>query len=172
MDKATATSLQLSSADLTVQSLNGMDVKSATEDLVLVNEDASLAGPLKFTSNTKGIQDNRIIDMIFKCQKWQMEHCRYIDKMLYLAANDLFVSGTVDGVDVTDLVDRSLKKTSATPQAVTGAITVNKGVHFDQSPSLTMVNSKDWTTYLSKARAFKFKMCIRKHKLQECYILL
>ncbi|XP_037779775.1 uncharacterized protein LOC119576246 [Penaeus monodon] len=118
VDKTTAASLSIDSADLVVQSLNGMNVKSAVDDLVIVSSDATLAGPLKFTSSVN--------------------------------ANDLFVSGTVDGVDVTDLVDRSLKKTSATPQAVTGAITVNKGVHFDQSPSLTMVNSKDWTTYLSK----------------------
>ncbi|XP_063609338.1 uncharacterized protein LOC134783408 [Penaeus indicus] len=118
IDKTTATSLQLSSADITVQSLNGMNVQAAAEDLVLVNEDASLAGPLKFTSST--------------------------------TATNLHVSGLVDGVDVSDLVDRSLKKTSATPQAVTGTITVNKEVHFDQSPSLATVNGKDWTTHLDK----------------------
>ncbi|XP_047476928.1 uncharacterized protein LOC125030725 [Penaeus chinensis] len=118
VDQTTATSLQLSSADIVVQSLNGMNVQAAKDDLVLVNESASLAGPLRFTSST--------------------------------TANDLHVSGLVDGVDVTDLVDRSLKKTSATPQAVTGAITVNNDVHFDQSPSLAIVNSKDWTTHLDK----------------------
>lgn len=70
--------------------------------------------------------------------------------MVYFTVNELSVSGTVDGVDVVDLVDRSLKKISPTPQAITGAITVNKGVHLDQSPSLTIVNGKDWTTHLSK----------------------
>ncbi|XP_047476972.1 uncharacterized protein LOC125030755 [Penaeus chinensis] len=117
VDKTTAASLSITSADLVVQSLNGMDVQSAVSDLAFGIDDV-LAGPLKFTSSVN--------------------------------ANDLHVSGLVDGVDVTDLVDRSLKKTSATPQAVTGAITVNNDVHFDQSPSLAIVNSKDWTTHLDK----------------------
>ncbi|XP_063609339.1 uncharacterized protein LOC134783409 [Penaeus indicus] len=118
VDKTTAASLSISSADLVVQSLNGMDVQSAVDDLVTVGNDATIAGPLKFTSSVN--------------------------------ANNLHVSGLVDGVDVSDLVDRSLKKTSATPQAVTGTITVNKEVHFDQSPSLATVNGKDWTTHLDK----------------------
>lgn len=54
MDKTTAASLSIDSADLVVQSLNGMNVKSAVDDLVIVSSDATLAGPLKFTSSVNG----------------------------------------------------------------------------------------------------------------------
>ncbi|ROT83230.1 polehole-like protein [Penaeus vannamei] len=117
-DKTTAASLSMNRANIDVQSLNGLNVKSAVDDLVIMTDDATVNGPLKFTTSVN--------------------------------VNELSVSGTVDGVDVVDLVDRSLKKISPTPQAITGAITVNKGVHLDQSPSLTIVNGKDWTTHLSK----------------------
>lgn len=38
-----------------VHSLNGLNVEAAKADLVIVNEDASIAGPLKFTSSITGI---------------------------------------------------------------------------------------------------------------------
>ncbi|XP_042857978.1 uncharacterized protein LOC122244196 [Penaeus japonicus] len=118
VDKTTATSLKLSNSNLVVQSLNGLNVENAKADLVLVNEDASIAGSLKFTSS--------------------------------VSAKSLDVSGTVDNVDMEDLVSRSLKKNSATAQSVSGAISVNKGVDFGQNPSLGVVNGKDWTTHLAK----------------------
>ncbi|XP_042894169.1 uncharacterized protein LOC122267999 [Penaeus japonicus] len=118
VDKTTATSLKLSNSNLVVQSLNGLNVENAKADLVLVNEDASIAGSLKFTSS--------------------------------VSAKSLDVSGTVDNVDMGDLVSRSLKKNSATAQSVSGAISVNKGVDFGQNPSLGVVNGKDWTTHLAK----------------------
>lgn len=54
-DKTTAQALQLSSANIMVHSLNGLNVEAAKADLVIVNEDASIAGPLKFTSSITGI---------------------------------------------------------------------------------------------------------------------
>nr|APA05127.1 polephole-like protein [Penaeus vannamei] len=131
-DKTTAQALQLSSANIMVHSLNGLNVEAAKADLVIVNEDASIAGPLKFTSS--------------------------------ITATNLEVGGTVDGVDIVDLVDRSLKKNSATPQTVTGSITVNKGVNLDLSPSLDTVNGKHWSTHLSKVVPQNYNGVIRGRK--------
>ncbi|XP_069957094.1 uncharacterized protein [Cherax quadricarinatus] len=69
-------------------------------------------------------------------------------------------AGTVDGVNLNDLAERSLKKSSSVTQVVTGHITV-KNVHFNQAPSLGLVNLKDWTTHLTNVVTYDYDGAIQ-----------
>nr|XP_053636660.1 uncharacterized protein LOC128691773 [Cherax quadricarinatus] len=104
---------------LNVDSLNGFDVRETAENMVIMNEDAIISG-------SSGLQLTGTVSI-----------------------TTLNVSGTIDGVNLEDLVKRALLKSSASPQVVTGHVTVTEGVHFSQPPTLDKVNSKNWEKHLN-----------------------
>lgn len=53
-DKSSINNLKVNASDLNVVSLNGLNLTEAAADLVLVDENAEIAGPLIFTSNVAG----------------------------------------------------------------------------------------------------------------------
>lgn len=59
------------------------------------------------------------------------------------------MSGTIDGVNIEDLMRRALMKSTTSAQEVTGRVTVTGGVHFQQPPTLAQVNSKNWEKHLN-----------------------
>ncbi|KAG7163907.1 hypothetical protein Hamer_G020823, partial [Homarus americanus] len=119
MNKVDMMTLNVINIDMTVESLNGLDVEAAAGDLVLLGQDATImgAGGLRFTGDVH--------------------------------VNKLMVKGMVDGVDIENMVNRALKKSSDTPQHVTSSVTVEGDVHFVQELSLGTVNGEDWTRHLN-----------------------
>ncbi|XP_069180722.1 LOW QUALITY PROTEIN: uncharacterized protein [Procambarus clarkii] len=104
---------------LTVDSLNGFDVQALAADMVLVDQDAIIEGSF-------GLQFTSA-----------------------LSVQSLNVSGTIDGVNIEDLMRRALMKSTTSAQEVTGRVTVTGGVHFQQPPTLAQVNSKNWEKHLN-----------------------
>ncbi|MPC21231.1 hypothetical protein E2C01_014208 [Portunus trituberculatus] len=106
--------------DLTVASLNGQQVEVAARQLVLRDQNATIRGP----------------------------------HTLHLAQNStvvhLNVSGTLDGVDVNNLLSRALLKTSppGTFQEMTGHLHVTGSVTFDNSLTVHTVNGKHFVSHL------------------------
>ncbi|XP_050696036.1 uncharacterized protein LOC126985324 [Eriocheir sinensis] len=132
---ALMSSLQVTSSDLTVTSINGLDVAAAASDLVLVDQDATITGG-------GGVRFSGDVNI-----------------------RELHVSGLVDGVDIARMLSRALRTTSHTPQVVSAALTVERDVHFAHGLTLARVNGEDWTTYLGNVVQVGFKGRIEGRKL-------
>ncbi|XP_063869289.1 uncharacterized protein LOC135105158 [Scylla paramamosain] len=117
--RTVATQLTLA-GNLTVASLNGLQVEVVARELVLRDQNATIRGP----------------------------------HVLHLAQNStvvhLNVSGTLDGVDLNNLLSRALLKTSppGTFQEMTGHLHVTGAVNFAHSLAVHTVNGKHFTSYL------------------------
>lgn len=69
--------------------------------------------------------------------------------IMFCSVSSLNVSGTMDEINLDNLLANVLLKSSSSMQLVTGTVTVMNSVHFDQEPTFVMVNGKDWSSYIN-----------------------
>ncbi|XP_064112419.1 uncharacterized protein LOC135219519 [Macrobrachium nipponense] len=134
LSKTTITELEMN-GDLTVKTLNGLDVAAAAADLVLFDEDAIITGGggLQFTGQVN--------------------------------VKELYVSGDVDGVNINELQSRVLLKNSAVPQVIDGRLLVDRNVEFLGGLTLETVNGKNWTEHLNNVVTLDYSGLISGRKI-------
>nr|XP_053634704.1 uncharacterized protein LOC128690173 [Cherax quadricarinatus] len=111
--------LDVVEADVTLESLNGLDVLTTANNMVLLGENATV-------SDSSGLQFTGDVHV-----------------------KELLVHELVDGVNIEDLVRRAIKKSWNTSQRISSRVVVEGDVYLAGPASLSSVNGEDWNEHLN-----------------------